>query len=832
MAEKFDVAYAIAACLDHIDYNGVVINKDNYKQYEETAKKALTKKGVLYITYQQQKYAISWASGHLIQLKQAQDYNPDYKQWRNMPLPFFPDKYETMIKRKIDPAKMRVLDEPNPYCVAQLKLLKQLFERSEYIINATDDDREGEAIFGYIYEYLGVNVPYKRLIQSELTTAGLQKSMASLKSAESTKNKESAGRMRAIADWTVGSNLTAAMTLKYSSGSVISIGRVQTAVLNMIVTRELEIKNFISKPFWNIVGDFTTQAGDKYKGKLQLEEPFSDKSKANELLHILNEKCPVATITEYDQKPTTKEVPLLYNLPSLQVDAAKKFGFSAQKVLDIVQALYMGGYTTYPRTESSVLNDAETVNVDKSLDMLCKYNSAYSKWINNVPKAQRNYTKRHFNSKKVKSHTAIVTTDKQPENLSAEQEKVYDLIAKSVIRTIYKPAACEKTTIITQVNNYKFKTTGLVIKDPQWLIVDAMEDESEDKEENDVLPQLQVNDKVAGKYETQEGKTKSPQRYNDATIIVAMSTAGKKVKDEEIKQYMAEAEHPGLGTGATMAAIVETLVRRNYIERSSEKKKTYFVPTQKGINLIKILPVEDIKSVTLTAKWEHRLYNISNGEENTEAFLNDIKEATTKWVEEIKSSRQQISLDDAETSQNYNCPFCGKKVRKTKFGYICTGYKKDDPQSCKFGLSYSFFDITLNDKDIIDLITKRKTDRTFLRKKKDGSCYKAFLTLKDDHKIGVSFETDYNCPKCNSKMNISKSGWLCSKYKNGCDFALWDSYKSGINLTDTDKANLLKGKKTRLIKGLKSKKGTTFDTYLVLKNGELAFSFPKTKKDK
>ena len=834
LAEKFDVGYKIAAFLEGIDIGGVHINIDNADKYKPQYEKELKRKGVIYAKYQGNQYAVTWAQGHLMELKQAQDYNSVYSDWKRMPMPFFPQKYESQPIRKIDRTTGKRLNEPDPFASRQLQIIKTLFERSEYVINATDDDREGEAIFGYIYEYIDIPVPYKRLIQTELSDKGLTASMNNLLDSSAVKNKEIAGRARGIADWCVGANLTAIMSIKFGgSNGVISVGRVQTAVLNMIVKRENEIKNFKSEPFWNIYGNFTTENGDSYKGKLQVEL-FKDKNKAEKVLNDIYSIAAVPYISCYEKKPGSKQVPLFYSLPTLQVAAARKYGLTAKEVLDIAQSLYMKGYTTYPRTESSVLNDGDIADMDAKLKVLSELSPTYSKWINAVPADKRNFTKRHFNSKKVESHGAIVTTSSKPQNLSDNEKKIYDLVARSVIRSIYKPAVLEKTHIITKVGEYEFSTNGSVIIDPQWLIVgdDSAQRPQDDNSDEDAIPSVKLNDRVKGEYYLKDGMTKPPVRYDDGSILVAMKSAGSNIGDAELEEYMANAEHPGLGTGATMANIVETLFRRRYVERQTKGKKTYFVPTSKGVKLIEVLPVDEIKSIALTAHWEHRLFNISRGQEDVNSFISDMQNTTSQWVSQIQASNARINLNTDERLVGLKCPICGAGIRESKFGYVCSGYKKDDPISCRFSIPFQLAGAKISPTEAIYILKHKRSSKSLTFKSKEGNSFNAYLHIADN-KLGFTYDTGYKCPICHMPLYIGKKNVYCKDYKN-CDFRIWTTQANGqISLTDKDISDLLSGKATRVFKNLISKSGKSFDASLKFDESyKIKYEFPKTRKKK
>lgn len=822
-AEKFDVGVKLAATLGGFDYNGTHVTMKNVEKLKEELEKNVKRKGLINTTFEGKNYCITWGQGHMCGLKQAKDYNEEYANWSKMPMPFFPDNYEIKIREGIDRETRKPTGEADPWTVRQLNIIQEAFDNCEYIINATDDDREGETIFAYVYEILNCRKEYKRIKMDSQTEDGLLTAFRNLISSDDVKNIEMAGRGRAIADWIVGANLSAAMSLKYgAANSILSIGRVQTPVLNMLVERELAIQNFVSKPFWYAEAEFTTESGEKYTGKHSIAQ-IEDKAEAEKLFEKINGKPGV--ITEYIKSPTQKEVPYLYSLTTLSMDANNAYGFTAQETLDIAQSLYMAGYTTYPRTSSQHLTDDMHDTIDDVLDMLSEYSEEYKSYIDMVPKDKRNYTKRHFDTKKVESHFAIIPTEVKPEKMNDKQKKLYDLIAKSVIRIIFKPATGESTKITTTVEDEKFKTTGTVITDPQWLVVPGSS-----KSKDNFLPVVAENDTVSGEYKLKEGKTNPPTRYTDSTLIAAMSTAGKTITDDdELKKVLMEMNDGGIGRESTRPGIIETIVSRQYAERKGDKKTKYIVPTEKGMKLISILPLAEMKSAKLTAEWEMRLSKIEKGEDDLEQFVKDMEEQTSKWVKDVENA-EAAEIVKADNTTEYVCPKCGKPMKKYSWGWACSGYVKDDENSCKFALSYTVAGVKLTDTDIADLLTKRKTKFIKGFKKKDSEeTYGAFLIIDNENKLGRSWETGIVCPMCGKPITVGKKGWGCSGWKEGCKVTVWDTI-SGKTLSETDKRDLLTKKKTKLIKGFKKKDGTSFDAKLIIDDeGKVTFA-PSEKK--
>ena len=716
-AEKPDVGNKIAAALDRIILpGGKPVTFSALKANEKAVKSLQAKQGYLDITYLGRPCKVTWGFGHLCELKQAQDYNPAYKSWRNLPVPFIPERYELKVRGGGGEERVK----------AQLKLLKDLFSKAEKIINATDFDREGEVIFAYVYEYLKCKTPYARAHFTAQTQAGIQEGFARLKTSSEVKPVELAGRSRNVADWVVGANLTAQTSLKFPGNGILSVGRVQTPTLGMIVRRELEIRGFVSKPFWTVGAEFTASTGETYRG-LHEKKRFDTKAEADEILRRTAGSD--GTVTSVDSRVFQKETPLLYSLSALQMDANEQFGYTLSQTLDTAQWLYENGYTTYPRTKSPYLNDDMEPVVNGVLDSLAK-TPEYGKYI--VGKA-RKMNRKYFDSSKVESHFAIIPTGTVPAFLTKPQRDIFHLIALSVIRMIYPAARIEKTSVVTEANGERFLSNGAAILEPGWLLVEG-------KLKEEILPKLTKGQKVKGRYEEKEGKTEPPKRYTDKTIVAAMKTAGKELADEELRKILADPGIEGIGTEATRANIIQTLENRKYIERRG--KQLY--ATDLGIRLMELFPVDDLKSAELTAKWERRLSEIARGKESSNSFLRDIEEQAGVWCREVaKIKPAPVSPSPAAPSaavpstaggSGLKCPLCGGAVEKYKWGWGCANYKA----GCKFSIHGEICGKKLTDGQVKALMEKGET--AFLKgfKSKAGKPFEAKLK-RDGDKITFVF---------------------------------------------------------------------------------------------
>ena len=797
-AEKFDVGIKIAVSLGNVVFHGNKITDKNVEKYKTQLEKEIKPIGFIDIEYNGSDYCVTWGNGHLCQLKQARDYDSEYVSWSKMPIPFFPENYQIKVKEGPD-------KKPAPWILKQINVVRQKFKECDSIINATDDDREGELIFAYVYQYIGVKKPYKRVVIDSQTKEGYINAFSHLKMSSEVKPVENAGRARSIADWVVGANLTAAMSVKYRG--LISIGRVQTPVLNFIVSREKEIQNFKSHPFWYLVAEFSKENGEKYLAKHSINQ-IEKKEEALSLLNKIKDKESV--VSKYEKKEKTKEVPLLYNFSNLAIDANRAYGISSDKTLEIIQELYMSGYISYPRTESMHLTDDMQEIVDQTIDMLSTL-PEYKDFISPVPKNERNYTKRHFDTKKVESHYAIIPTNNVPKSLEGDKKNVYDLIAKSLIRIIYKPAILEDTKVETVVDGEVFKSSGLAIKDPQWLVVGTSGKER-------FLPSLEVGEVVSGKYLIKEGKTEPPQRYTDATLMTAMVTAGKNIENKELRKVLEETNNGGIGRGSTRAGIIKTVV-----ERYATRKGKYIIPTENSMKLIDILPLDDVKSAEMTAEWEKRLDKIAHSEETIDNFVKDIEQQTKDWCSKIKDQETSFVFNTAKEQQqlSVNCPICGKPLIKSKFSYCCSDYN-----NCKFKVPLEVCGAKISAKDVESLIKKKKTSAKSLTSK-EGKKFSGFLVLKEDNSIGLSFGLDLKCPKCGKQtIKDSPKAWSCSD----CDFVIWNTI-AGRTISAKEKKQLINKGKTDVLEGFKSKAGKEFSASLMLDSEKkVVFDFGATSK--
>ena len=658
------------------------------------------------VNYNGNEYAVTWGYGHLCELFDVKDYTNDAK-WTKDNFPFFPESFRLKIKSGINQQQSKTNKE-------HFNEIKGLFNNSEYIINATDADREGELIFAYVYELMKCKTPWKRLWLNSTQNDAIKNALANLKDSSTMIPLQNAARCRSQADWLIGINATVLSTLSFGGyKNVMNVGRVQTPTLAILVNRETEIQNFKSEPFWTIKGNFSTTKGEKYVGELKKPEKFFDKEEA--IVLFTKVKNGEAHITKCEKKPEKKSPPLLYDLNALQMQANSDYGFSAQKTLDIAQKLYEMQYLTYPRTTSKYLPlDLR----DTVFDVLDSMQGEYGTWAAKAKSTRASVSKPYFDDSKVESHYAIIPTTKVPYDLTDDENKIYSLVAKSIIRIFYPDAIFNKTSIITEVSGYEFGTNGSSISQLGWMEV------GEKVKDDTIVPDVKIGEKVINeKMEIVEGKTEPPKRYTDKSLLKIMETAGKLVDSEELRLLMKDS---GLGTPATRAGIIEKLIKTGYVERN---KKT-LIPTEKGIYLIRNLPCEELKSPEMTGVWEKRMYQVEQGKDNLTSFMNDIEKQTEKICKSItdKVMTEDVKPFTASNTEYGKCPLCGGSVIKTKWGYGCANYHTT---KCNFSISGSICGKKMTETNIKNLLSKGTTGKISGFKSKTGKTFSATIKLID-----------------------------------------------------------------------------------------------------
>lgn len=639
-------------------------------------------------------YHITWAVGHLVELATPDEY-VGTGRWNFANLPIIPDKFKLNI---------------SPKTAGQFEVINQLVKKNsyEYIICATDAGREGELIFRYIYVMTGCQLPIKRLWISSMAASDIEKGFANLLDGKVKENLAEAAYCRAEADWLVGMNGTRAMSVKH--GVTLSVGRVQTPTLAMIVNREKEIRNFVPTPYWELHAVFEKPAG-QYKGRYINDDnnaKITTEAEANALANDVNGK--VGIIDSVQKKKSEESPPKLFNLTDLQRECNKKYGFSAAKTLEIAQKLYEEfKFITYPRTDSNHLAAAQVAtfpNILRNLQSIPEL----AEFINPLlalPKLPVN--KKFVDDTKLTDHHAIIPTGQKPDlrRLNPDQLKVFMLIVKRFTAVFYGPCKVENTTILTCVEEHTFKTTGKVVIKPGWTVIYAAEpkvkddDREKDKEEGEeqTLPPVKKGDTYsAAKTMVLAKETKKPAKFTEASLLGAMETAGKLIEDEELRAKM---KGMSLGTPATRAAIIETLISRKYIERHGKKLN----PTDKGLKLIELIPIPELKQPELTAQWEKRLADIEKGQDTRHDFMSDIKQFTADIVATVKGQNQnntgyQLNPDRKANTVKHvvvgNCPKCGQRVIRGNRAWGCLNIKSG---KCDFKIGFLENNAVQTDED-------------------------------------------------------------------------------------------------------------------------------------
>ena len=554
-------------------------------------------------------YQVTWTFGHLCELKEPQDYSPMWKRWSLSQLPMIPERFG--IKLKADKGVEK-----------QFQTIARLIQSADSIVNCGDAGQEGELIQRWVMQMAQAKCPVKRLWISSLTEESIRQGFQELKEQDQYQTLYEAGLMRAIGDWLLGMNATRLYTQKYASGQqqVLSIGRVQTPTLALIVKRQQEIEQFQPQPYWvlsTIYRDtvFTAIMKEGDRG-------FATQEEGEAALASISD-APF-TVTEVQEKKGTEAAPRLFDLTSLQVECNKRFGFSADTTLQLIQSLYEKKLTTYPRVDTTYLSDDIYPKCPGILNGLTAYFPLMER-IKGKPLAK---SKKVFDSKKVTDHHAIIPTGVPAQGMTEMEAKVYDLVSRRFIGIFYPDCKFTATTVKGEVGDVQMKATGRVINDPGWKILWAKTATDEDEkaaDEEKTLPQFTKGESGPHTPTLTEKQTTPPKPYTEATLLRAMETAGKTVDNEELREALKE---NGIGRPSTRAAIIETLFRRHYIRK--ERKNLWATPT--GVELISLIHEEILMSAELTGRWEKKLRQIERREYEAKTFLDELKAMVSEIV--------------------------------------------------------------------------------------------------------------------------------------------------------------------------------------------------------
>lgn len=621
-------------------------------------------------------YQVTWTFGHLCTLKEPHEYTPAWKVWSLGSLPMIPPRFG--IKLINDSGIER-----------QFHIIEGLMQKADGIINCGDAGQEGELIQRWVMQKAGAHCPVKRLWISSLTEEAIREGFAKLKDQSEFQPLYEAGLSRAIGDWVLGMNATRLYTLKYGQNKqVLSIGRVQTPTLALIVKRQLEIENFKPEPYWELKTVYRETTFSSTKGK------FTSKEEGEKFLETVR-NAPF-TVTDVSAKKGTEAPPRLFDLTSLQVECNKKFGFSADMTLQLIQSLYEKKVATYPRVDTTFLSDDIYPKCPGILAGLKSY-EAYTAPLYGKKLIK---SKKVFDNSKVTDHHAIIPTGVQPQGLSDMEQKVFDLIARRFIAVFYPDCKFSTTTVLGEVEKVEFKVTGKQIIDPGWRVIFGKDQQEETKEgdEERVLPVFNIGESGPHVPDLNEKWTQPPKPYTEATLLRAMETAGKLVDNDELRDALKE---NGIGRPSTRAAIIETLFKRHYIRK--ERKNLIATPT--GVELIQLIREDLLKSAELTGIWEKKLREIERRSYDAATFLNELKqmvadivnsvlsdntnrrvtimpeETPAKAIEKAAARKKAAKKKAATTPQGdaiigTPCPLCGKgTIIKGKTAYGCSEWK-------------------------------------------------------------------------------------------------------------------------------------------------------------
>ena len=590
-------------------------------------------------------YQVTWTFGHLCELKMPEDYTPMWKAWSLTALPMIPPRFGIRLKDDEGIKK-------------QFAVIERLMQAADGIINCGDAGQEGELIQRWVMQKAGAKCPVQRLWISSMTDEAIREGFATLKDQNQYQSLYMAGLSRAVGDWLLGINCTRLYTIKYGQNrQVLSIGRVQTPTLALIVNRQKEIDNFKPEPYWVLATVYRDTTFTATKGR------FTSKEEGEQAFKTIEGKP--FTITQVEKKNGKETPPSLYDLTSLQVDCNKKFGFSAETTLNIIQQLYEQKLTTYPRVDTTFLPDDVYAKCPQTMNGLFQVKHAgtapYAELVRPLGGKPLSKSKKVFNSSKVTDHHAIVPTGMVPTALTDMQRKVFDLVARRFIAVFYPDCKYAQTTVLGEVRSVatesqptedaiEFKVTGRTILDPGWRTVYAKDVQTEDdekkpEEEERTLPAFEKGESGPHQPTLTEKMTTPPPYYTEATLLRAMETAGKLVEDEELRRAMKE---NGIGRPSTRAAIIETLFKRKYIRK--ERKRLVATPT--GIELIDLIREDLLKSCELTGIWEKKLRDIEAQKYDAQQFISELKQQVTTIVHDVISDptnrRVTVLPDEAE----------------------------------------------------------------------------------------------------------------------------------------------------------------------------------------
>lgn len=661
-------------------------------------------------------YYVTWAFGHLVQPAMPETYG--MKGFHAENLPVIPDPF-VLVPRQV---KTENGYKPDAGVLAQIKIIGKLFDSSERIIVATDAGREGELIFRYLYAYLGCRKPFDRLWISSLTDTAIREGLLNLRDGKGYDNLYHAAKARSEADWLVGINGTQALTIAAGRGTY-SVGRVQTPTLGMVCERYWEHKRFESKPFWQVhFGVVDADSGNILK--FTSANRWTDKATATDIYNKVKDTGS-AIITKVVTKRKVEKAPLLYDLTTLQKEANSQHGFTAEHTLSIAQKLYEAKFITYPRTSSRYISDDVFATLPKLFKNL-ENHSEYGEKVKLLP-GNEDYCKNSVNAAKVTDHHALLITENAAIGLFKDEKIVYDMILCRMIEAFSADCIKDITSVSAQVDHeVEFGISGSIIRQTGWRALSLKEknnrqDKDADATDNEVKEQV-IPNWQEGQHVTlsgctiTEGKTKPKPLHTESTLLAAMETAGKEIEDDTMRQAMKDS---GIGTPATRAAIIETLLKREYMVRQQKK----LVPTEKGLALHSVVKNMAIANVEMTGKWEAELAKIERGEASADGFTHSIEGYTREITAELLGCERLFSHKDS----GCQCPKCKQGIMQF-FGKVVRCSNKE----CGMPVFKQVAGKLLTDADITDLLTKGKTRTLNGFTSKQGKSFSAAIAFDEN----------------------------------------------------------------------------------------------------
>ena len=666
-------------------------------------------------------YCVTWTFGHLCSLQEPHEYTEKWKTWNLNTLPMIPSKF-----------RIKLIDEEG--IKKQFAIIEELVAKAELIVNCGDAGQEGELIQRWVLTKAKCQVPVKRLWISSLTEEAIREGFEKLMDARDFDTLYAAGSARAIGDWLLGMNATRAYTLKYGDGkNVLSIGRVQTPTLALVVERQKAIENFKPETYWEIRTNYRGGLFSCLRGR------FNKKEEAEALLQqILPLNLEIISV---ECKKAMESPPKLFDLTLLQVECNRKYAFTADHTLKIIQSLYEKKLTTYPRVDTYFLPNDQYPKISGILKGLKPYADLVAPLLSG---AKIKKSPKVFNDKKITDHHAIIPTGVFSYDMTPDEKRVYDLVARHFIAAFYPDCEIANTLVLAKIGEEDFKATGKQILQPAWRVVFGTVTDKQNEE--NVLPAYEKGEQGPHNPEILEKETQPPKYYTEADLLRAMETAGKQIEDEELRDLMKE---NGIGRPSTRAGIIETLQKTHYIRK--DKKRLLATPT--GIELIHTIQNELLKSAELTGQWERKLRMIEDGKYEISGFMEELKNMVNEIIHFVKHSsaktiatpQEEAKTEDTAKKKNTTkslkesspllCPKCGKgTVLKGKTAWGCSLYK----QSCDFLIPIEIAGKKLTQKQVETLVRKGETG--ILNGFKDSSGMAESGVLKLDPTYKVYFE--------------------------------------------------------------------------------------------